>query len=246
MSQSFEVVTCMGTRPTAPYYCYDQWKKSLDRHGITPTILGQPPYAWKWGGLISKAKWLKRAIDEKITTASVIIFADCFDLVYAAHPQEIIEAFEIMRVPIAFGAERNFFVAHNNIQMAALHPPSPSSFKYINTGFLVGYADAISDALDEIDVEKFRDDYRLPGGGNVENNDQNLWCRQLLFGSMRMGLDHTAALILNCHGVGLDEVEFINGGRVRVNETGAMPVAIHFNGDKNSPIKEALFRHMGL
>lgn len=246
MSQSFQVVTCMGRIAKEPYYILEQWSASLARYGVKPTVLGQPPYAWKWGGLVSKVKFLKRAIDEKIITEQVVVFADCFDLVYAAPPRELVDRFVAMNMPIVIGAEKDFFVAHNNIQMAAMHPPSPSSFKYTNTGFLIGYTEAFDEALDEMEVDFLRDDYRLPGGGMIEDNDQLAWMRQLLFGKVRMGLDHTAALVANCHGVKLDELEFLPDRKIRLKETGTTPMVIHFNGNKEPETKAPILKHLGL
>lgn len=248
MSQSFQLVTCQGKPESqlAPYYCFKEWRESLRRYSVEPLILGQPPHAWPWGGLVSKVKFLKRAIDTKLIDADVVIFADCFDLVYAAHPREVVDAFVRMNVPIVIGAETSCFTAHNNIQLGPLHPPSPSRFKYVNTGFIIGYTEALDEALDEMEVEYLRDDYRLPGGGNVEDNDQNAWMRQLLFGKVRMGLDNTASLVLNHHGVAPQELEFLADRKICLRETGTIPLVHHWNGSKENPTKNLVLKHLGL
>lgn len=244
---NYQVVTCMAEKPTADYYILKEWRASLDRYGVTPVILGQPPYSWKWGGLASKCKFLKRAIDDKIVTADMIIFTDSFDLVYSSNPREIVDLFVSMKLPIVFGAERACFVAHNNINLAPLHPHTSSSFKYLNSGWCVGYRDALYEALLEMNTDSLRDDYQLPGGGWIHQNDQNVWMRQMLFGRVRIGLDNDCSLILNYQDVKSEDIALEPDGKLRVVETGAYPLIQHFNGgSKTAGLMKPILKHLGL
>lgn len=247
---NYQLVTCNASSPKESYYCEKEFHASLARYGVTPIILGQPPYSWHWGGLGSKAKWLKRAIDEKVITADIVIFTDCHDLVYAGHPQAVADKFLTMGKPIIFGAERHCFTGKNDeAEMAALHPPTPYSFKYLNSGWHIAKADAMKAVLDEMNPDAILDDHKV-GDEWILDNDQSRYMKAMLLGKLGrelIGLDNKCELVQNFFLVTKEEIALEDGGKIRNLETGSYPLVAHWNGpSKDYGLMKPILKHLGL
>lgn len=238
-----QVVACMHGLPKEHYYARVQCLMTLERFGVKPIILGQEPYRWHWGGLGSKAKFLKRAIEEGVLTAEYIIFTDTYDVLYAGHPEQVLERFIAMnREPIIWGAERACF---SDASLAPLHPETPSSFKYLNSGWGIGRLDAIKSALDEMQPENIKDDYQDEEGVWHHENDQNAWMRQMLFGTVPIGVDSGCQLVQNLSDVKEHELEVV-GDKMLNMETGSRPLVWHANGGAKEIWLPTLLRSLGL
>jgi len=243
IERNIQVVTWMGKVP-APHETYYRPEKmfaSVRKYGFEPVILGQD----SWGGLGSKVKTLKRAIESGLVNAEYLILTDSFDVVFMDSPFNIIEEFLAIqattpRCPsILWNSEKSCF---SDASLALEHPPCKSSFKYLNSGFGVAELAGIKTAFKECDPELIKDDYANEQGVRVEDNDQDWWMRRLLFGDLAITLDTETKICVALHEVYEDELDF-SGEKIVVKETGNSPMVFHFNGSgKNMPYRDEIER----
>jgi len=235
---NYKIVTVSNRRPAQSYYCYDQFYKSLQ--GITPLVLGQHGYQ----GLGDKPKFLYRAIKDGLIKEPHIIFCDSWDLVFASHPDEVYDRFFSFNTHIVISSEKNCFPADLKGEYDKL--PSTSSYKYLNSGMIVGETDAIFHALEVMDAENLPNDYVNPNGSMTHINDQALWMELFLKQPVPMVLDYKQELCNTLHSVHLEDLDF-SETRIENKETGSYPCSLHFNGNsKTSGLREPLLKHLNL
>lgn len=245
---SFQLVTWMGKTPDPvrePYYFPQIFFASCRKYGVEPVVLG----AGEWGGLGSKVKTLKRAIDSGKLSADVLILSDSFDVAYASDPAEIVQKFKDMQdlspssPSMIWNAEKACFPRPH---LADKFPPSRTSFRFLNSGWGVGDLQGIYKAMQEDDPENILDDHIGPDGSPRYDDDQRYWQDRMLDGSVVINLDTETELCCACHEVYEHELDF-SGEKIIVNETGNSPMVWHLNGSgKNMPWRDRLFAKLGL
>lgn len=243
IERNIQVVTFMGKTP-APHETYYRPEKlfaSIRKFGFEPVVLGTQ--SGEWGGLGSKVKLLKRAIETGVLTCDYLILTDSFDVVFAASPAEIVEKFLDIQAlspakpSILWNSEKSCF---SDASLADKHPPTKSSFKYLNSGFCVGELEGFKAAFRECDPDQILDDHTKPDGSRHEDNDQDWWMRRFLFGSLSMELDTETQICVALHEVHPHELDF-SGEKIIVNENGNSPLAYHFNGTgKGMPYRDLI------
>jgi hypothetical protein len=238
---SIQIVTFMGKVP-APHETYYRPEKmfaSVRKYGYEPVVLGVN----EWGGLGSKVKLLKKAIDSGVLHADHLILTDSFDVVFADSPDRIVDRFLGMqfespaRPSIIWNSERSCF---SDASLAPKHPYCRSSFKYLNSGFGVGEIQGFRKVFEELDPELIQDDHTEPDGTRHEENDQDWWMRRFLFGSLSISLDTDTHICAALHSVEEHELDFA-GEKIRVIENDTYPLVWHFNGDaKNRSYRDTI------
>lgn len=236
----FQLVVVSSGKPREAYYTYDQFFESVGRFGYSPIVLGLGPGEYK--GLGSKPRLLRQAILKGIIKTKYIIFCDCYDLVFAASPYEVMLKFHEFDSPFVCSSEKNCFPGDLKDQF----PESPTSYKYLNSGFIVAEAAAMLTVLESMDLDNKPDDHRLPDGNMYHPNDQFWYMQQFIKQPVKMVLDYKQELCNTLHQVSLDELDF-SLQRIMNKETKVQPLSFHFNGgSKTSGVREPILEKLGL
>jgi hypothetical protein len=238
---NYKIVTVSNRAPQEWYYLYSQFFKSLstNRPLVLDSTLGV------FNGLGTKPKWLYKAITKNIITTSHIIFTDSWDLVFAASPDEVMEKYFSFNSPVVISAEKNCFPTDYKSEYDKLDSPTP--YKYLNSGFIVGETSAILSILESMDLPNVPDDHTLPDGSRFHCNDQTLFQAEFLKQPVPMVLDRHQILSQTLHDTDIEEFDF-SEGRIRNKTTNSYPCTFHFNGgskDKLS-LREPILKHLNL
>lgn len=237
---TYDVVAISNKRPEQWYYLWDEFFKSLGSYN--PKVF-QPQY---WGGLSTKPKVLYHLIKDKTINTSHIIFADCWDLVFAAPPSEIMERYLSFDCPIVISCEKNCFPTDLKDSFDEIIVPTP--YKYLNSGFIVGETEAILACLDVMDLANLDDDHYDPiKQCNVHPNDQFEWMKIFVKQPVPIMLDYYQSLSQTLHDANIDEFD-LSEGRIRNKITNSYPCAFHFNGGSkdNLSLRKPILAKLGL
>jgi hypothetical protein len=226
-----ETILIYDRIPTEPYLHLAECLKSIRQFGYEPKQLGLDK---KWGGLMSKPKFLKAYLDSGECKAEFIILCDAFDVFLVKSPDEIIKRYKTFNAPTVWGSEMNCFP---EVGMACdfPHDAPHSPFRYLNSGFVVTTPQAMKTILDSMKPDSVPDDYQISEGNWFAANDQ--WYHQIEFHKQKVKavLDYDAELVLNCCGVDEEMAQKYD------------PCAFHLNGGcKTQPIAEYVKRVTGL
>lgn len=239
---TFSIVTVSTGKPKEAYYTYDEFFESLKRYGHTPIVL--VPDKNKRFGLGDKPKLLRKAILDGIINTDIVIFADCYDLVFAASPEAIITFYKTFGAPFVCSAEKNCFPSDLKDQF----PESPTSYRYLNSGFIVAKKDALLTVLESMDLDNVPDDYwDKEKNCMIHINDQFLFHEEFIKQPVNMVLDYNQMLSNTMHDVSLDELDFNDNIGIRNKETNMYPMTFHLNGgSKTSGVREPILKKLGL
>lgn len=245
-----EVVTVSSYFPKEPYYRFEEYKKSIRRFGVEPTILG---FKAPWHGLMTKPRLYREFLRKGQATGDVLVVTDAWDILFAAHPDEIGAAY-VERDPdyaIVFNAERNCFPCteptKDSFDVVAEKHHVTTPWRYLNSGFMVGRPVDILALLESMDLDSIPDDHQLPDGSWFNPNDQDHFQRRFIAlpQPVPMALDYNTELCMAAHGSQLDELDFI-GPRIKNKITGTEPMVFHLNGSAKNDIAPAILEHMKL
>lgn len=236
-----KVVTVANKRPVEPYYLYDEFLTSLARHGHEPLILGAGP--GEYGGLGSKQRLLKQAIESGRVDDERMIFCDAFDVLFVDSPELIGDlAIEFFDDRLVYNAEKNCFP---DPSLADRHPQTKSQFRYLNSGFAVGRTCDFMAMLDWIRADEIPNDSRNPDGSGNHPNDQDYVMRAFVSGDLPMALDTQGIICQTLCGVDESEFDF-SGEQIENLVTGSWPCAFHANGNaKDSGVMAPILRKLG-
>lgn len=240
---TFKVVTVSNQRPTAWYYLYDHFYESLRRFGVEPLTVR---YNLPWGGLSTKPKWLYRAIKDGYIKEDIMIFVDSFDLIFARSIDEMVERYQSFDTDIVCSSELNCFPDDLKVEFDKVH--TPTEYKYLNSGCIVGRTEAILTCLEEMDLVNLPDDYYdTEKNCNVHPNDQFEWMKIWAKQPVSITLDYYQSLSQTLHNANINDFEFNKHG-VKNLITGAYPSTLHFNGSSKDQmeIREPILKHLNL
>lgn len=188
--------------------------KSCERHAINPSFL---PIPVKYLGHGMKLKAIWRYVMGCPNDITHIVFADAYDVVFAASISEIIHRFETFDAPIVFSAEKNCFPDRYR---RSLFPAHASPYRFLNSGFWVGKRKELQEMFSRIEV------YSVPDG----INDQRVFTDLFLFGNCKITLDYTSKL---CHNLAHSEDDltfYPSTRRIQNSITKTFPTVFHGNG----------------
>lgn len=237
---NYTIVTICNRFPTQDYYCLQEFQKSVNGFNTMVIQHWGSPYI----GLCDKAKFVYRAIKQEQVKTEFIIFCDCWDLVFTTTPEEIIEKFKEFNCDLVISAEKNCFPNDLKDEYDAL--PYTSSFRYLNSGMIVGYTQKLLETLEAMEVESIPDDY-FDGERNIHFNDQLEYQKIFLKQPVHIKLDYQQILSRTLHEAKLNELDF-SEPRIRNIETNSYPCTMHMNGNGKSEngIREAILKHLNL
>lgn len=238
---NYTIVTISNRQPLEPYYCFMEWQKSVSEYNAI-IIQG---IGTRYQGLCDKPKFLYRAIKQGVIKTEFTIFCDSWDLVFTDNPDNIIDKFKSFKCDVVISSEKNCFPADLKEEYDKLDSEG-SSYKYLNSGMIVGYTDKILEMLEAMEVESIPDDY-FDGEKNIHFNDQFEFQKIFIKQPVHIRLDYKQHICNTLHSVKLDELEFIENGAIRNKESGKYPSALHMNGSaKTDGLREPILKHLNL
>lgn len=243
MSQTYRVVTISNRQPQEWYYRPDLWRKSLGE--VEPLIIDGVGYE-PWGGMAQKVKWLYRAIKENRIPEKRIIYCDSWDIVFAAHPDEIIKKWEDLGGnKLIVNAEKNCFPTALKDDFDKID--APTKYKYLNSGFVVGETEMLLSCLESMDLQNVPDDYfDVERGCNVHFEDQTLTQQAFIKQPVPMELDYHCEFCQTLHEADENEFDF-SGEKIKNTYTNSYPLAFHGNGSgKSSELFKRILEHLKL
>lgn len=231
------------------YYKLPEFLESCRRQNFFPIFLGGEPRPGirnqLYRGLMSKPRLLLDWIEASGAKHEHLIVCDSWDVIFCAGPDEVLYNWNIFGAPIVFNAETNCFPKSD---LAWKHPPSPTKYKYLNSGFFVGNTEAIRQMLLWMkERTQFPDDVQKPDGSWVTPNDQQFYMEYFVEAGMpSIRLDHTGILCASLHDADEREYAFLpDKKRVVSLETRNEPCVLHGNGNGKRWL-ERIIKWMGL
>lgn len=244
---SFKIVTISNRIPTQDYYTYQYLQKSAGNNEIL--ILGQDP--GEYTGLSDKPRILYHAIKNGLIKEDLIVFVDAWDVVFADTLENIIEKYKSFNSPIVIGAEKNCFPGNFKKEYDKL--PHTSSYKYLNSGVIIGETEAILTVLEAMDAPNLpRDYHNSQTGTNFHFNDQAMYMDIFLRQPVKIKLDYNCFVAQNMQDVNEHELILSYKSTVIPNcviniETQSKPSIIHWNGgSKTGWSRELILKHLNL
>lgn len=235
----FQIVTVSNHRPTENYYCHDECFLSALKYGHQIENLHRNG---EYKGLISKPKILKRRFEDGTINCDLLLFVDCWDVLFLQNPSMAIDCWKLYGSDILFNAEKNLFPRRDLIDS---YPDKGTPYRFLNSGVFIGAADAIYKFLEEMNLDSIPDDYQQDGIWH-HSNDQGNALETFAKSKMNLSLDRYSSLCQTLHGVGPDEVEIIEeDGEVLLRNkiTNTRPVMAHANGGgKDGPVMPELIK----
>lgn len=208
------------------YYKMAEWKKSVSRFGQEPIILGMDG---GYHGLLSRAKLLRDYLRSGAVKEECMIWSDAWDVIFVQSPEFIVEQFKATGADISINCERNCWPDAS----LAHHFPQDEPYPYLNTGFFVGYTEAILQLMEESDCENDRD-YKGSDGKWVHFSEQlNIQKAVIARGFKGIHLDTKGAICNTL--VGAPDGEIVIEDGVPYNkDTCLFPSVLHCNGGKDN------------
>jgi hypothetical protein len=240
--KDYRIVTVCTHYPEQDYYCLGEFIKSLQGEEI---LVLDREYS-NYSGLGSKPKAVFRAIKEGLIDRKYIIFCDCWDLVFARHPDSLFRKYKEFAAPLVISSEKNCFPDDLKAEYDMIAKGS-SPYRYLNSGMIVGETEAMLATLEAMDLANVPEDYwDNEKQCNVHINDQFLYQQIFLKRPVNIVLDTEQILCNTLHDVALDELDF--GEEIIANKnTRSYPCSFHFNGGaKTGPCREPILKHLGL
>ena len=252
MNKETRIVTIANHWPQQDYYCYNSLFKSIGDNEMLILGGGEMEYT----GLSDKPRILYNAIKDGKIPEKNIIFIDAFDVVFADTVEGIMDKFNSFNSPIVIGAEKNCFP--DNFRKEYDRLQHTSSFKYLNSGVIVGETEAILTVLEAMDAPNLPRDYHDNiKGYNHHFNDQAYYMDLYLRQPVKMRLDYQCLIAQNMQDVTMDDIiiDVIESSNkatlarpvILNKETKTKPSIIHWNGgSKSAGTMQPILKHLGL
>lgn len=232
-------VVCVSSRvPQESYYFFRECIESFRRFGETPVILGE---GQPFRGLMEKPNLYRDWIRAGNATSDRLMLVDAWDIIAIKHPHGLGDRLEEFDCDILMNAERSCFPRGDLADQ--FHDPG-TPWKYPNSGFIMGYTEAILTLLESMDLESIGFDRVNEDGTRTEPNDQEHFTLAYLKQPVRMKLDTNCEIAQTLSGSEMENFKFNELG-VLNRITGTYPGIIHGNGSKEH-IFPAILRHMNL
>lgn len=189
----------------------EQLLDSCQRYGVNIEILGlHQPYP----NNCIKIKRVKDFI-ENLPDNDIVMLVDGYDVLFQASPEKILNLFFGMEVPFVIAVERLTWPYHSK---RSLFPPSPTSFKYINSGSYIGYVSHIKHIFSELKTK-------------WHNSDQGVFYNHFFDHPEQYTFDYHCQLFLAMSDMRKEELVFDDiNNVVKCKETDTTPCIIHGPG----------------
>lgn len=197
------------------------------------------------GGSLREKDLYFRIYLEDLPQDQLVLFTDGYDACFLSGPTEIETKFRAMGQRVVFAAETNCWPWFPGL--ADRFPPSPTSYRYLNSGGIMGRAADLIDAIDRVQT--------VPDPEHAPWSNQARWISLFLDRPGDIGLDHECDIFYATAPPAGDKTRWptrtrafadpeywrveqqrvlarvsAEEARLRVRETGALPCHLHFNG----------------
>jgi hypothetical protein len=163
-----------------------------------------------WNGFHEKVNAVRDSLNG-LPETDIALFVDAYDVLVNDSSQKILEVFHSYNCKILFGAEKDLF-PHHLKPLEPTYPPSPTEFRFLNSGVYIGYVEDLKKMIGWADYQG--------------KDDQEYFQTYFLSHQGTVALDVHSKLALNMSTVPWTELR-IQGGKVHRKET---PCLLHFNG----------------
>lgn len=232
-------------RSREPYYNYGAWLESLHRLGVEPTVLG---IGELWRGLMTIPRRVRHWIKGGHCKTKYVIMSNCFDVLFLAHPDAVIERWG-GGDEVIFNAEKDLFPRHD-LRYAFPDPGTP--WRYLNSGFYMGKTECVLAMLESMNMDDLADDHHAetPWHGSAQGqmvhpNDQGWF--QFLYAArpVPMTLDSKCEVFQSFSNCTWDEFDLSQSGKIKNRVTGTHPLVLHCNGGAKDAMLPDLCRKFG-
>ena len=204
---------------TKPHPRLEILRKSFTENNETITFLemgSSIPLGWGTGGFGLKMQALFAYIhSDNVRSDDLIVNLDAYDTFYCGTTAELESRFVSMDKEVVFGAERFIWPDRDR-----KYPDSDLKeyFPYLNSGLFIGRVSALRELMEGYDFDPKED-------------DQRYWTTKYLERPDLIELDHDNLIFLNCAGIDISELTYINrAAHFRMKN----PLIVHGNGDDKS------------
>jgi len=219
------------------YHLPGEWRASIERYGINPTILGLDE---PWAGLMTKPRKLRQWLREGKCESDCLIVTDAWDLIFADDPERMAEKWREQGGVYTMNAERNCFPRSDWTERFS---KGSSTFRYPNSGFIIASPQDHLKVLESMNLDSIPDDDQDPENKNP--NDQLYYQQAFLEQPVQMVVDDFCQFCQTMHAVSPSEIEFRLEG-IFNPETQTFPMAFHFNGGKDVPLMNKILKYLKL
>lgn len=236
------LITISNRRPDPvreSYYHLDAFEASCKRQGIVPHFL-----EGTYRGLMSKPKLLLAYLKKDGAKFEHVVVCDAWDILLLTTTADLVYNYQVFNTPIVFNAERNCFPrADFREEFNRVNGQILRSYRFLNSGFLVGNTEAVITMLEQMELEKYPDDYRDDKGQWHGVNDQEVYQDWFLHKDKQTlaTLDYNSILCQTLHDSEPREFAFVpDRQRVVSLLTGNEPGAVHGNGNGKEWLKRMI------
>lgn len=205
---------------------FHRFMNSAKYFNYTVKVLGQGQ-EWRGGdGMNSigggqKVRLMKEAMESYAGQDDlVILFTECFDVIFAGGPEELLKKFQKTNHKIVFAADALLWP---DKRLADKYPGVHIGKRYLNSGGFIGYAPYISRLVQQWDLQ--------------DNDDDQLFYTKVYIDPLKrealnITLDHKCKIFQALNGATDEVVLKFENGKSRVKNTfyETLPVAINGNG----------------
>lgn len=213
------VISVADKHPPQDYYCFSEYKESLQRFDHEATILG---FDQPFTGMMSRLKLPLQHM--RNLTAEHVIITDCWDMLFLESPLAVVDRFRQFNKPIVFSSERTLFP---NLDYGE-YPTGTTDSCYLNAGFMVGLREALVALFEHLDVDNQPEDRKRVDDSWENFSEQQLLHHAFVEQFIPMTLDYESVLCQNIWGTKPSEIEL--GNRALNTATGSYPMVLHWNG----------------
>ena len=207
---------------------------SCEAHDLDLTVLR---YDGKWESNAIKFKLLYNFLSNA-DAEQMLLVTDAFDVLINASQEDILRAFASLKGDVIFGAEANFYFRNHRIkaEYQCTYPTSPTLYRYLNSGTMMGKVAALQELLNDI-ISK--NELRIEDADFFTRlvSDQYLYTKHYVEHTLSTSKKYTIQLDHN-------HVLFeVTGGRSRVQ---SMPHVSSTHAYNSFKLERAVLKFLGL
>lgn len=201
----------------------EQLLESCKHYQVPISVLGlELPYPGNGQKLVLLKEFIQPLPDDDI-----VLLVDAFDVLILASSETLVDGFLALQKPCAIGAEK---ICYPFGYLKERFPPSPTRFKYLNSGTVMGYAGYLKKMLNALEPI------------NPKKSDQGQITLYYLDHQDEIALDYRGNLFLTLHLVPKDKlVPHLDKKKVFCQETGTFPCIIHGCGKDGKELYQYLY-----
>lgn len=214
---------------------------SADKQNIKIDVIGL-------GYQVDPSFWFKiDALDQAVRGLpgdEMILCTDAYDVLYLDSAGAIEAKFRSFGVPLIFCAERSYFHQLRSYQTFFERTPHGSPYKYLNSGALIGYAEALRDMFCILRGYDRTGPMTLKVGHVC---DQTLFGKYCAENPAKVLLDHRCRIFWCMAGEwdDVNERAFIQHGRILNGTTRTLPSILHVPWhQKYMPVLRSLYERL--